>query len=269
MSKAKSAQMGVPRLGGRTAGLSDHRHEGLAGQVGKYNHFSGSGRALDLLVAEDGGALDQRCDPDQVGVPGLGDRAAGLSDHGREGLAGQVWGGTTISRVRSGTRSTGPRRRGRTGSRSRSGPSGGPWAGKQALGYPTTDEMATPDGVGRYNHFSGAVGHSIYWSPKTGAHWVAGRDPIQVGVAGLGEKPTGLSDQGRVLGFRRPGIGLSARPPDLELDHQAGHWIAASGANRVRGSRTLLAPGLDCAGLDRPGSCLDLIGLVAGESGEG
>lgn len=34
------------------------------------------------------------------------------------------------------------------------------------LGSPTTDELATPDGVGRYNHFTGG---SIYWTPATGA----------------------------------------------------------------------------------------------------
>jgi uncharacterized protein with LGFP repeats len=39
------------------------------------------------------------------------------------------------------------------------------------LGYPVTDETATPDGVGRYNHFQGG---SIYWTPKTGAHEVHG-----------------------------------------------------------------------------------------------
>ncbi|GAB2956619.1 PQQ-dependent sugar dehydrogenase [Amycolatopsis acidiphila] len=40
------------------------------------------------------------------------------------------------------------------------------------LGYPTTDEQTTPDGVGRYNHFSKAA--SIYWTPATGAHGVWG-----------------------------------------------------------------------------------------------
>jgi hypothetical protein len=39
------------------------------------------------------------------------------------------------------------------------------------LGYPLTDEMPTPDGIGRYNHFSGG---SIYWHPDTGAHEVPG-----------------------------------------------------------------------------------------------
>jgi len=39
------------------------------------------------------------------------------------------------------------------------------------LGYPTTDETATPDRVGRYNHFQAG---SIYWTPSTGAHEVHG-----------------------------------------------------------------------------------------------
>jgi hypothetical protein len=39
------------------------------------------------------------------------------------------------------------------------------------LGYPTTNETATLDGVGRYNHFQNG---SIYWTPRTGAHEVYG-----------------------------------------------------------------------------------------------
>jgi hypothetical protein len=39
------------------------------------------------------------------------------------------------------------------------------------LGYPTTDETATPDGIGRYNHFQAG---SIYWTPGTGANEVHG-----------------------------------------------------------------------------------------------
>lgn len=39
------------------------------------------------------------------------------------------------------------------------------------LGYPTTDEQATPDGVGRYNHFQRG---SIYWTPSTGANELYG-----------------------------------------------------------------------------------------------
>ena len=39
------------------------------------------------------------------------------------------------------------------------------------LGYPTTDETATPDKKGRYNHFQGG---SIYWTHETGAYEVHG-----------------------------------------------------------------------------------------------
>lgn len=48
------------------------------------------------------------------------------------------------------------------------------WEGA-ALGYPITDELTPPDGVGRFNHFQGG---SIYWSPDTDAHqvWGAIRD---------------------------------------------------------------------------------------------
>ena len=39
------------------------------------------------------------------------------------------------------------------------------------LGYPTTDELTTPDKKGRYNHFQNG---SIYWTPELGAHEVHG-----------------------------------------------------------------------------------------------
>ncbi|KFA87617.1 LGFP repeat-containing protein, partial [Archangium violaceum] len=39
------------------------------------------------------------------------------------------------------------------------------------LGYPTTGELKTPDGAGRYNHFQNG---SIYWTQATGAHEVRG-----------------------------------------------------------------------------------------------
>ena len=42
------------------------------------------------------------------------------------------------------------------------------------LGYPTTDELRTPEGAGRFNHFEGSGGSSVYWSPATGAHAVLG-----------------------------------------------------------------------------------------------
>ena len=94
--------------------------------------------------------------------------------------------------MRLGTRSTGRRRRGRTGSagaiRTKWGSLG--WE-TGPLGYPTTDEKASPDKIGKFNHFSGAVGHSIYWSPKTGAHWIAGAIRTDWGSQGWETGPLG------------------------------------------------------------------------------
>ena len=39
------------------------------------------------------------------------------------------------------------------------------------LGYPISDELTTPDGIGRYNVFEGGM---IYWTPAVGAHAVRG-----------------------------------------------------------------------------------------------
>ena len=51
--------------------------------------------------------------------------------------------------------------------------------GREAFGYPITDELPTPDGRGRFNHFRavqlpGKPEASIYWTPETGAHPVYG-----------------------------------------------------------------------------------------------
>ncbi|MFM2416756.1 MAG: hypothetical protein RL385_1479 [Pseudomonadota bacterium] len=48
--------------------------------------------------------------------------------------------------------------------------------GAENWGYPVTDELATPDKVGRYNHFvlPGVEDRSIYWTPQTGAVGVRG-----------------------------------------------------------------------------------------------
>jgi hypothetical protein len=45
---------------------------------------------------------------------------------------------------------------------------GGP---ESFLGQPVTDELGTPDGIGRFNRFQGGM---IYWTPATGAHEVHG-----------------------------------------------------------------------------------------------
>jgi len=40
------------------------------------------------------------------------------------------------------------------------------------MGFPVTDELAHPDGRGRFNDFQGGT---IYWTPTTGAHEIHGR----------------------------------------------------------------------------------------------
>ncbi|SHF44436.1 LGFP repeat-containing protein [Streptoalloteichus hindustanus] len=47
-------------------------------------------------------------------------------------------------------------------------------AHKSGLGVPITDELTTPDGIGRFNHLNRHDGASIYWSPETGARAVYG-----------------------------------------------------------------------------------------------
>src|SRR5674536_355895 len=56
-------------------------------------------------------------------------------------------------------------------------------------GYPVTDEMPTPDGVGRFNHFS--KGGSIYWTAATGAHEVHGAIRVEWAATGWETGPTG------------------------------------------------------------------------------
>lgn len=95
------------------------------------------------------------------------------------------------------------------------------------LGYPVTDELALPDGVGRVNHFSGAG--SVYWSPATGAHAVYGA--VRQRWAGTGWElgPLGypVSDElpvgdsvGRWQAFARGSVS----------------WSPASGAHSVVGA---------------------------------
>jgi uncharacterized protein with LGFP repeats len=49
------------------------------------------------------------------------------------------------------------------------------------LGYPTTDQVTSPDHVGLYNHFAKGA---IYWSPAYGAHDVVGAIQTKWAAAG-------------------------------------------------------------------------------------
>ena len=95
---------------------------------------------------------------------------------------------------------------------------------RSALAYPTTDEQATPDGRGRFNHFERG---SIYWSPASGAREVRG----------------GIRDTWSRLGWERGALGY---PVTNELavadrvgrynDFQGGsvYWSPRTGAKELR-----------------------------------
>ncbi|MFE4541133.1 choice-of-anchor D domain-containing protein [Arthrobacter sp. NPDC056727] len=109
-------------------------------------------------------------------------------------------------------------------------------AEKGPLGYPVTDEKATPDRVGRYNHFSGSGGASVYWSPKTGAHEIHGSIRTKWASLGWEKGPLGypITDEkvtpggaGRYNHFSR---GASI------------YWSSKTGAREVHGAiRTMWA----------------------------
>jgi hypothetical protein len=66
------------------------------------------------------------------------------------------------------------------------------------LGLPLTDETATPDGIGRFNHF---VGGSIYWTPRTGPMMVRGTVRDRWAASGWERGPLGypVQDQHRMI----------------------------------------------------------------------
>jgi hypothetical protein len=94
------------------------------------------------------------------------------------------------------------------------------------LGAPTTDELTSPDKVGKYNVFEHG---SIYWSPSTGAHEVHGS----------------IRDEWKTLGWE---VGLLGYPTTDEGPSADGHgrynhfqhgsiyWKEATGAHEVHGA---------------------------------
>ena len=119
--------------------------------------------------------------------------------------------------------------------------------GRERYGYPITDEVATPDGRGRFTHFramhiSGNPESSIYWTPSTGAHEVRGairalwsqrgRERSRLGYPITDEFATGRGDERRSR-FERGSI----------------RWTSARGA-RVDGEVTT-DPGTQLNPVDR------------------
>jgi len=104
------------------------------------------------------------------------------------------------------------------------------WSGLGAengpLGYPVTDELGTPDRIGRYNHFEAG---SIYWTERTGAWSVKGA----------------IRDTWSRLGWERSALGYPLTHETVTPDRvgrfnhfQVGsiYWTPTTGAREVRGS---------------------------------
>ena len=94
------------------------------------------------------------------------------------------------------------------------------------LGEPQINELKTPDGIGRYNHFKGG---SIYWTPKTGAHEVHGA----------------IRDKWASLGYERSFLGYpltdeTKTPSGIgRFNHFQGgsiYWSPKTGAHEVHGA---------------------------------
>jgi uncharacterized protein with LGFP repeats len=95
---------------------------------------------------------------------------------------------------------------------------------QSVVGYPTTDELATPGGTGAFNHFQRG---SVYWSPGTGAHEVRGA---------IRETWSRLGWEQSALGFPTTNE-LSTPGGTGAFNHfQRGsvYWSPATGAHEVR-----------------------------------
>jgi hypothetical protein len=94
------------------------------------------------------------------------------------------------------------------------------------LGDPLTDELKTPDGIGRYNNFKGGM---IYWTPQTGAHEVHGAILAKWGSLGYEKSMLGYPTSDELT--TPDGIGRYST-------FQKGmiYWTPQTGAHEVHGA---------------------------------
>lgn len=137
--------------------------------------------------------------------------------------------------------------------------------GREAFGYPLTDELGTPDGIGRYNHFraflqAGPADASIYWTPSTGAQEIYGAirarwaqllwEKSYLGYPTTGERDT-PDRRGRMNRFQRgeihwyPNTGAyeipSLRANISTVKHQLGGWIYVNGEKGTPYTRVIVS----------------------------
>ena len=96
---------------------------------------------------------------------------------------------------------------------------------RSVLGYPITDELATPDGRGRYNHFERG---SIYWTQATGAWEIHGNIRAKWEQLGWETGPLGYPKTGELT--TPDGVGRYNH-----FENGSIYWTQATGAHEVRG----------------------------------
>ena len=113
------------------------------------------------------------------------------------------------------------------------------------LGYPTTDETATPDGRGRYNHFQHG---SIYWTPETNAHEVHGSILVRWAQLRWERGPLGypISDEGQ-LAWNPTGRFSSFEHGNIYWSPATGAWAIFHGPIHDAWSRNPVFYGLPTA----------------------
>ena len=101
------------------------------------------------------------------------------------------------------------------------------------LGYPTTDETATPDGSGRFNNFEGG---SIYWHPRLGAFEVHG--DIRAKWRNLGAEVFGypITDETAAVEGRGRFNHFRVIRSDGSMADASIYWTAETGAHVVYGA---------------------------------
>jgi len=97
------------------------------------------------------------------------------------------------------------------------------------LGYPISDEITNPDGVGKRNNFQNAGDH-IYWSPASGAHEIGGAIFDHWGALGYEGGPLGYPTTDEFASSSIAGARLNG--------FQGGsiYWSPGTGASSVRGA---------------------------------
>lgn len=117
------------------------------------------------------------------------------------------------------------------------------------LGFPTTDELGTPDGLGRFNHFQGG---SVYWTARTGARTLVG--PIREAWARLGWETSVLGYPVSDTSPLHVGAGLTGPDRYAVFDRGRIYWSAATGAHEVHGAilDRWVQMGADRSGLGLP-----------------